>query len=72
MERQDIPGWVDNVLRRKEARAEELAAHVSDAPDEERARRLRWRGRDVELARTLEEQRALREVRGAPTTEKRE
>ena len=72
MERQDLPAWVDDVLRRKEARAEELAAHLSDAPDEERARRLRWRDRDAELTRTLHQQRALREASGAPTGEQRE
>jgi hypothetical protein len=66
MERQDIPAWVDDVLRRKEAQAEELAAHVSDAPDEAWARRRRWRGWDAELTRTLDEQRALREASGAP------
>ncbi len=54
MERQDLPAWVDDVLRRKEARAEQLAAHLSDAPDEERARRLHWPGRDAELTRTLD------------------
>ena len=72
MERQDLPAWVDDVLRRKEALAEQLAAHLSDAPDEERARRLRLRGRDAELTRTLDERRTLREARGAPMTEERE
>ena len=72
MERQDLPAWVGDVLRRKEAQAEELAAHISDAPDEERARRLRLRGTDAELTRTLDAQRARREASGAPTGRERD
>ena len=72
MERRDLPAWIDDVLRRKEAQAEELAAHVSDAPDERRARRLRLRGRDAELTRALDEQRAIREASGVPTREERD
>ncbi len=36
MGRQDLPAWVDDVLRRKEAQADGLVAQVSDASREDR------------------------------------
>ena len=60
MEREDLPAWLERVVERKEDRAEEMAAHVADVPDEVQARRVRFQGATAELGQTLDRQREIR------------